>query len=809
MLHTPGNCVNATRCDDMSQLQKRHGQYNFAIFILPEFHMSTHHLKRRPLHLLIATLPLWHTLPAVAQTTMPTMPTMPTPVAPAPIAALLGEVVVTSSVDRPLPHNTATLSNAERAARRAATSDVAALLRDVPGVSLYGAGGVSSLPVLHGLADDRVRVQVDGMDIVASCPNHMNPALSTLDPANLGTLKVYAGITPVSVGGDSIGGSIVAETPAPTFATPGQNLLLKGEAGVFWRSNGNAQGGHLSATIASENLSLAYSGATAKADNYQAARDFKSTLTTGRNGHLLPRDEVGSTAYDTRNHTLSLAFRSGDHLIEARAGFQDMPYQNFPNQRMDLTGNTQHRLNLRYQGRYDWGQLAARIYREHVDHAMDFGADKRFWYGSLSGTGAPCAPRRFAGDPAGTCAAGMPMNTTSKTTGGSLKADIALSADDLLRTGFELQRYRLDDFWPASGGGMGPGTFWNLRDGQRDRSALFAEWEKRYNPQWTSLIGARHEQIKASAGNARGYSAMAMAMGGQVTESNAFNARDHERRDGNWDLAALARYSGDATQDIEFGLARKVRAPNLYERYTWSSWPMAATMNNFVGDGNGYVGNLNLKPEVAHTLSATFDWHAADRAWEFKATPYVTRVRDYIDAVRTASFTTSKFNVLSYANQSARLAGLDLSGRLPLASNDYGQFGLKGVVSYVHGQNRDTGSPLYNLMPLNARLTLSHTLGHWDSALEFVAVQQKNDLSILRNEIRTPGYSLVNLRTSTQWQQVRIDLGIDNLFNRAYALPLGGAYLGQGTTMSMNGLPWGVAVPGMGRSIHVGASLKF
>jgi iron complex outermembrane receptor protein len=86
----------------------------------------------------------------------------------------------------------------------------------VPGVSLYGAGGVSSLPAIHGLADDRLRIKVDGMDLIASCPNHMNPPLSYLDPSNVGSLKVYAGITPVSVGGDSIGGTIVAETPAPS-----------------------------------------------------------------------------------------------------------------------------------------------------------------------------------------------------------------------------------------------------------------------------------------------------------------------------------------------------------------------------------------------------------------------------------------------------------------------------------------------------------------------------------------------------------------------------------------------------------------
>ena len=39
---------------------------------------------------------------------------------------------------------------------RVATSDSARLLQDVPGLSLYTAGGVSSLPAIRGLADDRL-----------------------------------------------------------------------------------------------------------------------------------------------------------------------------------------------------------------------------------------------------------------------------------------------------------------------------------------------------------------------------------------------------------------------------------------------------------------------------------------------------------------------------------------------------------------------------------------------------------------------------------------------------------------------------
>jgi iron complex outermembrane receptor protein len=248
---------------------------------------------------------------------------------------------------------------------------------------------------------------------------------------------------------------------------------------------------------------------------------------------------------------------------------------------------------------------------------------------------------------------------------------------------------------------------------------------------------------------------------------------------------------------------------------------MAALMNNFVGDGNGYVGNLDLKKEKANTLSATFDWHAQDRAWEFKATPFYTRVTDYIDAVQWNATTnapqtpllTNRFTVLKYMNQNARLYGLDLSGKLPLGKTGFGEFGLKGLLNYTHGKNTDTHDALYNIMPLNAKLTLTHKLGGWDNALEVVMVKGKSDVSDVRNEIKTPGYSLVNLRASYAWKQARVDFGIENLFDRLYYLPTGGAYVGQGTTMTNPALPnypqWGAAVPGPGRSLYAGFNYRF
>jgi iron complex outermembrane receptor protein len=251
-------------------------------------------------------------------------------------------------------------------------------------------------------------------------------------------------------------------------------------------------------------------------------------------------------------------------------------------------------------------------------------------------------------------------------------------------------------------------------------------------------------------------------------------------------------------------------------------------MINMVGDGNGYVGNLDLKPEVAHTLSATGDWHdAAKEKWGLKVTPYYTYIDNYIDARRcgpndvatgttgsacsAANLTaTNAFVYLKFINQDARLYGLDISGHYALGSTrGFGNFTATGMLNYVDGKNETTGDNLYNMMPLNAKLALVQNLGNWSNTAEVVVVDAKTDVSRERNEQKTAGYGLLNLRSSYNWKQARFDVGVENVFNRFYNHPLGGAYIGQGKTMNDTGVPWGTPVPAMGRSIYAGVNIKF
>ena len=703
--------------------------------------------------------------------------------------------------------------------KKARTSDTASLLADEPGVAVQGAGGVSSLPVVHGLADDRVLVYVDGMCLIASCPNHMNPPLSYLDPSQVGELKVYAGISPVSLGGDSIGGTIVARTPEPEFADKGERTV-RGEVGSYYRSNGSARGGNLSLGYATDNLNITYRGAIARMDDYSAGKNFKTTTDTGRPGETLPLDVVGSTAYETQNQSLGLALRNDDDLYDATMGYQHVPFQLYPNQRMDMLNNQAYRLNLHYTGKKSWGTLEARLYGERVDHYMDFGKDKKFYYGT--------APN---------IAPGMPMFTKSKTEGARINADIEMSKRDLLRIGAEAQLYRLDDWWPPSpsvlqGGvtfsGMAPNTFWNINGGKRDRYGVFSEWEARWNPEWMTLLGARVELVAMDTGTVQGYNSVAnnaMYSEGYLVSATKFNALDRKRNDVNLDLTALTRYIPDDQHTYEVGVAQKTRTPNLYERYVWSRNTMALVMNNFVGDGNGYLGNPDLKPEVARTISASASLHSSDKRMEIKVAPYFTHVSDYIDAVqwnRTTNVagvnTPGQFGILKYMNQTGRLFGIDVTGLLPLGGNALGEWRFKGLMNYLNGRNLDTGSGLYNVMPLNVKVSVDQNIGSLGNTLEMVTVARKSDVSTPRQELATQGYTLFNWRGSYTMDNLRFDFGVENIFDRLYYLPLGGVYTGQGQTMSMNpatlnppvyNMPFGIAVPGMGRSVYVGMNYGF
>jgi len=663
----------------------------------------------------------------------------------------------------PLPSASASSSNVTSdsiASQKPLTNDTAQLLSGTPGVSLYQSGGVSSLPSIHGMEDERVRTELNGMLITSACANHMNPPLSYIDPAAVKQVQVLAGITPVSAGGDSIGGTVRVESAAPRFAAPGEGTIAYGSVSVFGRSNGNGIATSGTASAAAENLNITYTGSWARADDYRDG-----------NG-----DKVLASLYEAENHAVSVAVRNNGDLLTVNAGVQHIPYQGFPNAPMDMTGNDAWFLNSRYEGQFAWGKLAVLGYYHNVNHSMDAIVSERSDFMS------------------------MPMRTQGNDAGYQVKAEIPVSAHDLIRAGNEFHHQYLHDWWPSTTADQ---DLIMLNGAERNRAGTFVEWERRWDRNWSSLLGFRNDTVWMNEGNIQGY---------WFGDSGAdtFNAQNKSRTDVNFDLTALARYQPNEATTYELGFARKTRSPNLYERYIW--YP--SMMVGWFGDGNYYDGNINLAPEIANTVSFTANWRGqGSHDWELKVTPYYTYAQDYIDVDFQGTKLMGTLASVKFANHDAELYGADVSGRYTLGNSiQYGHLALTGVLGVVHGKNLDTGDYLYHMMPLNAKVALQHKLGSWSSAVELQLVDSKTDVQAARMELPTPGYALVNLRTSYEWERVRLDLGVSNLFNEQYYSPLGGKNIAQWDHDFWNNWP-NVTSPqnlaGEGRSFYAGLTVKF
>src|SRR5690606_25321362 len=142
---------------------------------------------------------------------------------------------------------------------------------------------------------------------------------------------------------------------------------------------------NLSAAVATDLINFRYSGAYTKSDNYDAASAFKGEGLAASDRDWLAGDEVGQSAYESKNNKLGLAAKRDNPLFALELGYHHIPYRGFPNQRMDMTENPSPRLVFKHRGDYRWGKVESRLYQERTRHKMNFGDDKQFWYGDAWG----------------------------------------------------------------------------------------------------------------------------------------------------------------------------------------------------------------------------------------------------------------------------------------------------------------------------------------------------------------------------------------------------------------------------------------
>jgi iron complex outermembrane recepter protein len=425
--------------------------------------------------------------------------------------------------------------------------DTSALLENTPGASVVRNGDLTGIVQLRGLFNERVRVDIDGMQITPACPNHMDPPLHYSAPSEIDSLVVLPGITPVSDGGDSIAGTVKVRSVDPDFFVDGPGV--RGEVGAGY--SGENEGRLASARVeaGTERYVMSADASRARAND----TDFAD----GR---------VADTGYRTDRGALRLNAKTGPGRTTLEVGAARSDDVGTPALPMDMVKDNANRVRLNYEGALNLYEVDVSAYWHDINHTMDNYSLR------------PVAGMRMQA-PSDSRDTGFRMALAPRPAGGGT---LHLGAEGHLN---DLDAYQRNVATSATQDIYHRAT--------RDRAGLFVEWEPRPARGWQAQYGLRTDYVQSDTGNIHN------SFLPSIADQDAFKGRSHYRNHLHLDATGLWRYNASPALGYLAAVARKTRSPSLLEYYLWT--PLSASAGQ--ADGRTYLGNLDLDPEVSHQVS--------------------------------------------------------------------------------------------------------------------------------------------------------------------------------------------------------------
>ena len=612
--------------------------------------------------------------------------------------------------------------------------DVAQLLKKAPGANVNSNGPLTGIAQYRGMYGPRIATSLDGSQLAPSGPNWMDPPISYAVGGQLESLEIYRGIVPVGVAQESIGGAIDARANRGRF-TSTEAFEFSGR--VIGSAQSVNDGYHLNTALYVSN---------------EQHRIKLAAMTESGDDAEFPDGEITPTEYERQRYDLGYGFRSGHHSIQLDYGYNDTGDSGTPALPMDIETIESDLYNLSYRFEITSEiEVDVDVYGSDLDHEMN----------NFELRKAPAA--------------------------GNWRRNTA-SSDNL---GFNLHTTLHDEqgAWHFGFDGFGaehdsdidnpnnPGFFvTNFNSAEREVLGAFLERQHDFNTAWRGELGIRYNRVEMDADEVDGTPAMMMPPAQMLR--NAFNSADRNQDDNNVDLVAKAWYRASDSSSWYAGIARKHRSPSYQERYLWL--PLEATGG--LADGYTYTGNIALDPERSNQVEFGLDYSRGRLTLSPRV--FYNKVDDYIQGtpsevapavmfvrMMNAMNGSNRPDPLQFNNVDAELYGFDMDWSWQLSE----RWLASGLLNYVRGKRDDINDDLYRIAPPNAIFRLNYAAGNWDAGVESVVYAEQNDVSATNSEQKTSGYGIVNLNAS--WQassQLRLALGVDNLFDRKYEDHIGG-----------------------------------
>ncbi|MCB2049922.1 MAG: TonB-dependent receptor [Novosphingobium sp.] len=630
--------------------------------------------------------------------------------------------------------------------------DAAALVATLPGAALIGNGALSGQVQYRGLFGERLSVRVGGQSFQSGGPNAMDPPLHYAPVILLKSVSVSRGAAQVSQG-TGLGGAVDATLKTLDFGAS-STFAPHVDMAASYRSvdDGVAIGGIAGA--ASDQARVNVIAAWEHGDDYR-----------------FPGGHAADTAYERLTYGLSGGLRQGNNTITL----------DYRRQETDPSGNPPFAMDIEY---FNTDFLRAGFDGSVGGHALSL---------ALSYTGVRHAMNNYALRPVPdsvtryrrTLADADTYTATGKITFGALMLgmDASVVNRDVTITN------------PNNAGF----SITSLRGIRERRVGGFAQVERTFGG-WHVDAGVRVDDWRASMDNPQTGAAVP-DMVQMLAMATAAANRSHDNT--TWD-AVMRIWREDGTVRPRLTLSRKSRVPNAVERFSW----LPTEASGGLADGNIYIGNPSLRPEVAWAAEGGLD--LVGQAVTFRPSVFYRRINNYIQGTPVPMDMMTQIMIatmngdatpLVFSNVDAKLYGFDADVSWQIVP----RLRFDAVVSYIRGKRRDIDDNLYRIAPLNGRASLTYSGDDWSVTGELVAAAAQHDVSVSNSESRSPGWAIANLWFDTGLAQgLRLSGGVENVFDRHYADHLSGLNRVAGSDVAV-----GERMPASGRGVFLRLGATF
>lgn len=612
-----------------------------------------------------------------------------------------------------------------REARESPARDLGEALQSVPGLNIVRKGAIANDIVLRGLQRDNLNMLLDGVRLHGGCPSRMDPPSFHFDFAEVESVEIIKGPYDLRNSG-SLGGMINAVSKK---SDPGFNATAHLSYGSF-----NYLDSSVTASSGGESWS-GLAGLAYKSSDVPEAGSGKllTEIYPATSSNRYRPEDLDSSAYETATAWLKGSYKFSKGDSEIGYAYQDAEHVLYPFLLMDADYDRTHRFN--------WtttlkelspavNSLTLQVWHNRVDHLMDDTL-------RVSSTPSMMVTRSYM----------MLTDAETTTSGIKLNADLPLGPGTLSGG---IDAYRRS--WDA----VNESAMWlayqpqaMIPDVTIDNLGGFAEYSLSLRDTLRLTGGVRLDYTTTDAkqlDDGRLSNLYQPYFPGKSLD----NQTDYTEPGANLQLT----WQASDTLELFAGIASVSRTPDQQELFIGLQ-RMA---------GKNWLGNPALAPTRNNQVDFGAKW--SSRTLFANASVFYSSLKDFIYVREQPDPDGSGplIRARTYDNIDASLWGAEFGSQLALSRVLF----LKGTLSYVRGENEDTGTPLAEIPPLTGTLSLRYDNGNWfaEATERFADSQDRVDLSL--QEVATSGWGVTDLKVGANWQHWVATGGVNNLFDRYY-----------------------------------------